>query len=190
MRLFPRTALFIGAALFVMASVVKTARANGDDFKSVVKFVEQFYSVKHQSLPFLARTGIKTATTAARIAGGTKKRIAEAGSVKVAFFEDEDFGDESRADRSPHHFKTGLNATLLATWTPLVQTLSPKENEQTYIFLRNAGDKFDVLVLNVEKHDAIVVQVTISPKTLAELMRDPSEMGKVIADDATNNDQE
>jgi hypothetical protein len=188
--MIPRTALLIAAALFVIASVDNTARAKGDDFKSVVKFVEQFYSVKHQSLPFLARAGIKTATTAARIAGGTKKRIAEAGSVKVAFFEDEGFGDEPRRDRSPHHFKTGLNAVLLTTWTPLVQTLSPKENEQSYIFIRNAADKFDVLVVTVDQHDAIVVQVTISPKTLAELMRDPAEMGKVITDDATNDDQE
>ena len=189
MRLFSRTALCILAALTLIATVGGTARAKGDDFKSVVKFVEQFYSVKHQSLPFLARAGIKTATTAARIAGGTKKRIAEAGSVKVAFFEDEEFGD-SRSERSPHHFKTGLNAALLATWTPLVQTLSPKDYEQTYIFIRNAADKFDVLVVTVEQHDAIVVQITVSPKTLAELMRDPAEMGKVIADDATNNDQE
>jgi hypothetical protein len=188
--MIPRTALLIAAALFVIASVDNTARAKGDDFKSVVKFVEQFYSVKHQSLPFLARAGIKTATTAARIAGGTKKRIAEAGSVKVAFFEDEGFGDEPRRDRSPHHFKTGLNAVLLTTWTPLVQTLSAKENEQSYIFIRNAADKFDVLVVTVDQQDAIVVQVTISPKTLAELMRDPAEMGKVIADDATNDDQE
>jgi hypothetical protein len=190
MRLLPRTALLILAAFFAIASVGKTARAKGDDFKSVVKFVEQFYSVKHQTLPFLARAGIKTATTAARIAGGTKKKIAEAGSVKVAFFEDEGFGDESRPDRSPHDFKTGLNAALLTTWTPLVQTVAPKDNEQSYIFIRNAGDKFDVLVVTVDQHDAIVVQVTISPKTLAELMRDPAEMGKVIADDATNDDQE
>ena len=189
MRRFPRTALLLALALFV-TSIGKTALAKGDDFKNVVKFLERFYSVKHQSLPFLARAGIKTATTAARIAGGTKKRIAEAGSVKVAFFENEEFGDESRENRSPNHFKSGLNATLLTTWTPLVQTLSPKENEQSHIFLRNAADKFDVLVINIDKHDAIVVQVTISPKTLAELMRDPAEMGKVIADDATNNDQE
>ena len=47
--------------------------AKGDDFGDVVKAIERFYHVKHKGLPFLAKAGIKTATVAARIAGGTKR---------------------------------------------------------------------------------------------------------------------
>ena len=63
--------------------------AKGDDFESVVKLIERYYNVKHQSIPFLAKAGIKTATTLARLKGGTAKRIAEAGSIKLAVFEGE-----------------------------------------------------------------------------------------------------
>src|SRR6266853_3871080 len=65
--------------------------SRGDDFGAVVKLIEQFYHVKHQSIPLLARASMKAATTAARIKGGEYKRLAEAGSARIVFFEDQDF---------------------------------------------------------------------------------------------------
>ncbi|HKG96838.1 MAG TPA: hypothetical protein VKA97_03450, partial [Pyrinomonadaceae bacterium] len=74
----------------VMMAVASTTvvHAKGDDFNSIVKMIEQFYRVKHQGIPFLAKAGMKVAATAARIKGGQAKRIAEAGSIKLAVFED------------------------------------------------------------------------------------------------------
>ena len=172
---------FIVLALLLFSVPV---HASGDDFNSVVKMIEQFYRVKHQGIPFLAKAGMKVATTAARIKGGEAKRIAEAGSIKLAVFEDQAFnGDFTR-------FRASLNEALNETWMPLIQTLSAKSAEQNYIFLRNAGDKYNVLVINIEERDATVVQVTISPKNLALLLKDPEGTGKSITEEATINDQE
>ena len=55
-------------------SLSNIAYAKGDDFNAAVKLVERFYGVKHKSIPFLARAGMKTATTVARIAGGQSAR--------------------------------------------------------------------------------------------------------------------
>src|SRR5215813_6612994 len=107
--------------------------AGDDDFKSVVKMIEQFYRVKHQGIPFLAKAGMKVASTAARIKGGEAKRIAEAGSIKLAVFEDQDFNGEFTK------FRSTLNNALNQTWSPLVQTLSATDGEQVYIYLREAG---------------------------------------------------
>ncbi len=169
-------------ALLLPAAVV--VQAKGDDFKSVVKLIEQFYGVKHEGIPFLAKAGMKAATTAARIKGGTAKRIAEAGSIKLAIFEDQSF------DKEFTQFRTSLNSALNQTWTPLIQTLSATSDEQTYIFLREAGDKFHVLVITIAQRDATVVQATLSPKNLALLIKDPEGTGKSITDEATIIDQE
>src|ERR1044072_3093647 len=159
----------IATRILIVAFVLTTANvahAKDDDFNSVVKMIEQFYRVKHQGIPFLAKAGMKVATTAARIKGGDAKRIAEAGSIKLAVFENQDFdGDFIR-------FRTSLNDVLIETWIPLIQTLSAKSQEQNYIFLRSAGEKFNVLVITIADRDATVVQVTLSPKNLAALMRD------------------
>jgi hypothetical protein len=158
--------------------------ARGDGFNDVVKIIEQFYHVKHQSIPLLARAGMKAVRTAARIKGGDYKRLAEAGSVRVAFFEDQNF--DSRGQIAT--FKASMQTTLEGNWSPLVQTLAPKNEEQTYIYLRDAGNKFHVLVVSIERREATVVQATVAPEVLAQLMKDPNEMGKTLTEDATIND--
>ena len=168
-------------------SAPASVEAKGDDFGAVVKVVEEFYGVKHKGIPFLAKAGIKTATVAARLAGGSKKRLAEAGSVKVAMFEDQELNPKGRIAS----FRANLKATLAERWLPFIQVLSLNEGAQTYVFLRDAGPKYTVLVVTIEKHDAVVVQVNLAPQTLAMLMQNPNEMGKAITDDATSdNDQE
>ena len=125
--------------------------------------IEQFYGVKHNGIPFLAKAGMKVATTAARIKGGQAKRIAEAGSIKLAVFENQEFdGDFTK-------FRTSLNGALNTTWMPLLQTLSATNGEQNYIFLRDDGKKFHVLVITIAQRDATVVQVTLSPENLAQV---------------------
>lgn len=184
MRLRMRTQRAGIIGLLFVASLFlfwQSTQAKGDDFKSVVKMIEEFYQVKHQGLPFLAKAGMKAATTVARIKGGTARRLAEAGSIKLAVFEDQLF--KSREGFTA--FRTSLNNALSATWTPLVQTLSASNEEQTYIFLREAGDKYNVLVVTIEQTNATVVQVTVSARNLALLMRDPNDMGRSITEEAT-----
>jgi hypothetical protein len=177
----------IATCILVVAMFLTTANAapaKADDFNSVVKMIEQFYRVKHVGVPFLAKAGMKVGTTVARVKGGQARRIAEAGSIKLAVFEDQDFnGDFTK-------FRASLNEALNATWMPLIQTLSAQDEEQVYIFLKDAGDKVNVLVITIEQRDATVVQVTLSPKNLALLLKDPEGTGKSITQEATINDQE
>ena len=174
----------ISAIVLTLLVLSIPVHAGDDDFKSVVKMIEQFYRVKPQGIPFLAKAGMKVGTTAAKIKGGEAKRIAEAGSVKLAVFEDQAFnGDFTK-------FRASLNGALNDTWIPLIQTLSGKGGEQNYIYLRNARDKYNVLVINISERDATVVQVTVSGKNLALLLKDPEGTGKSITEEATINDQE
>ena len=160
--------------------------AKGDDFGDVVKAIERFYEVKHKGIPFLAKAGIKTATLAARIAGGTKRRIAEAGSVKVAYFENQHF----RSTDGFNSFKAMMNTLLAQSWSPLIQTVAPREGEQTYIYLREQGARYNVLVINLGQSEGSVIQVTLSPQSLAALLKDPDEMGQTITAEAISDDEE
>ncbi|HJU92863.1 MAG TPA: hypothetical protein VJ656_08020 [Pyrinomonadaceae bacterium] len=171
-------------AIILLIFATTTVQAKDDDFKSVVKMIEQFYKVKHVGIPFLAKAGMKVATTAARIKGGQAKRIAEAGSIKLAVFENQEFnGDFTK-------FRTSLNGAMNTTWMPLLQTLSATNGEQNYIFLNDDGKKFNVMVITIAQRDASVVQVTLSPENLAKLMKDPEGTGKSITEEATIIDQE
>ena len=174
----------ITVAALLVFGFTSAAHAKGDDFNSVVKMIEQFYGVKHEGLPFLAKAGMKVGRTAARIKGGTAKQLAEAGSIKLAVFENQNFDGETA------RFRHTLNTALNETWLPLVQTLSATDKEQTYIFLRESGDKYNVLVVTIEQRDATVVQVTLSAQNLKRLLQDPEGTGKAITEEATIIDQE
>ena len=171
-------------AVTLLTALVSPATAKGDDFDSVVRAIEQFYHVKHQSLPLLARAGMKGARTVARVRGGDYKRIADAGSVRLVFFEDQEFNSHGRIAG----FKTSIQNALNENWSPLIATLSAKDEEQTYIYIRDAGAKFHVLVVTIERREATVVEATVAPDVLATLMKDPGDMGKALTDDAAMND--
>ena len=158
--------------------------ARGDDFDAVVKAIEEFYHVKHQSLPLLARAGMKGARTVARVRGGDYKRIADAGSVRLVFFEDQEFNSHGQIAG----FKASIQNTLDEAWSPLIATLSAKDEAQTYIYIREAGAKFHVLVVTIERREATVVEATLAPDVLAALMKDPGEMGKALTDEASMTD--
>ena len=175
---------FLSFSVLALLAFVPLTHAKGDGFGDVVKLIERLYHVKHQGIPFLARAGMKTATTVARISGGPRRQLAEAGSVKVAYFEDQDFQSSS----SYAGFKSSMNATL-TDWSPLIQVASSKDEAQTYIYLRDAGEKFNVIVVTIERREACVVQVNLSPENLAKLMRNPDEMGNTITAEATTNDE-
>ena len=174
--------LFLAIALTL--SIPIGARADRDGFSDAVKLIEQFYHVKHQNIPLLARAGMKAVKTAAKIRGGEYKKIAEAGSVRVAFFEEQTF--DSRGQIAS--FKKLIQQSLASEWSPLAQTLSAKSEEQCYVYLRDAGKNFHVLVITIEKHEATVVEATVAPQVLAGLMKDLEGMGKALTDDATTGD--
>src|SRR5213083_1391578 len=131
-----RVAMILVIALALAAPL--SVRADRDGFNDAVKVIERFYHVRHQSIPLLARAGMKAVKTVAKIRGGEYKKLAEAGSVRVVFFEDQKFDSHGQIAS----FKSAMQTALAADWSALVQTLAPKTEEQTYVFVRDAGKNF------------------------------------------------
>ncbi|HEY6803172.1 MAG TPA: hypothetical protein VI306_06300 [Pyrinomonadaceae bacterium] len=178
------TLVQVAAILLIVSFTANVGQAINDDFSSVVKMIEQYYNVKHEGLSFLAKAAMKAVGTGAKIKGGTARQLAEAGSIRLATFEDQDFNGDFLK------FRSSLNDSLKDTWTPLVQTISSENAEQSYIFVREKGDKFSVLIVMIEKREGTVVQATVSAKSLALLMKDPEEGAKTIREEATIVDNE
>jgi hypothetical protein len=171
-------------AITLALSMPICASADRDGFSDAVKLIEQFYHVKHQNIPLLARAGMKAVKTAAKMRGGEYRKLAEAGSVRVAFFEDQTF--DSRGQIAS--FKSAMQHALTEPWSALVQTLTPKTEEQTYVYVRDAGKNFHVLVITIERNEATVIQASVAPQIMAELLKHPDEMGKALTDEATISD--
>jgi hypothetical protein len=174
-RLISRLAIIILALSTATAGVTKD-----EGFDGIVRLVETHYKVKRKSVPLLARAAIKGGRAVARIASSSIPELAEAGTVRLAVFEDQDF---SRPAASVP-FMRALRTRLSTEWSPLVQLFSPDDNEQTYIYIREAGEKFKLLVINIGQRNATVLELKLSPETLIKLIQDPNVMGKSLADEA------
>ena len=177
-----RVSMVLLSAVALMAlPVAPAARAPKEEgYDGAVKLVETHYGVKRKKVPLLARAAIKGGWAAARIASASIPELAEAGSVRLVVFEDQDFSRPAAGVP----FMSTLRATLPAEWSPLVQLLSPGDHEQTYVYMREAGEKFKLLVVHIGRRDAAVLEVKLRPETLAKLIQDPEVMGKTLADEA------
>ena len=178
------TTIRLSVVLLAASLCTMPAFAKGDDFNSVVKLIEQFYNVKHQGLPFLAKAAMKAVGVGSKIKGGEARRFAEAGSIKLAMFEEQEFSGDFMK------FRQVLNDAMNQTWVPLVQTISATEGEQNYIFVRDKGDKFTVLIVSIGQQEGTVVQANVSPKNLALLLKNPEEGAKAIQQEASIIDNE
>lgn len=146
------------------------ARAKGGaDFGDVVKLIERHYGARHRGIPLLARAGIGVARKLSR--------FGELGSFKVAVFENQDFSARGELQAS-------LRTAMEPFWSPLVQVRAERDSEQTYVYARNAGKFFKILVISIQPRDATVVQADISPQKLMLLMKDPDAAAKTVTDEA------
>lgn len=170
--------------ILMALSLTQLASATKDDgYDAVVKLVETHYKVKRKNVPLLARAAIKGGRAVARIASSSIPELAEAGSIHLAVFEDQDFSHPTESIS----FMAALRATLSTEWSPLVETLAPQDDEQSYIYMRGEGDRFKLLVVNIGRRDAAVLEIKLSPETLIKLVHDPEVMGKDLTDSASGN---
>ena len=177
------TCLLIAFAVALAPFVGAAAAKKEPEFGAVVKLLETHYGVKHRGIPTLARMGIATAKTTAKIISPTARRYLRLGDFKLAIFEDEDFSAGAVA------LHRRLRETLAPDWQPLVVVLTQDE-AQTFTFTKADGDKFKVLVVFIEQRDAVVVQVDLKPQEFFKLLRDPENESRAIADEAATAEPE
>lgn len=153
-------ALVITATLIV--SIPQTARADDPEFDAITKHLKLRFNAKRVSIPFLglARFFVRIVRPA-----GVK-------SFKVAIFEGLNFS-EGQTD-------TGLGLVmrnaLSPEWQPLARVRS-RDGEQVYVYAREAGENLKLMVVTIDRTDAVVARVKLSPKKLSEFLNNPKILG-------------
>jgi hypothetical protein len=175
-----RLILLSAVALLALPPTCAARAAKDDGYEGAVRLVATHFKVKRKSVPLLARAAVKSGRAVARIASRSIPELAEAGCVRLAVFEDQDFSRP--APGAP--FMSALRATLSAEWSPLVQLLSPEDGEQTYVYMMEAGERFRLLVVQIGRRDAAVLEIKLRPETLVRLIQDPDVLGKTLTDEA------
>lgn len=149
------------AALALALLFCTPAVAKDDDFKAVVQHVRAACGGKKIKIPFLG------------LANFAAKFVRPAGvkSFKLAVFEELTMSGDL----------TGLGAavgrSLGPEWRALVRVRVDRGAEQTYVYVRDAGDDLKLMVVTLDGNQATVVQAKVSPEALARFARDPNLLG-------------
>ena len=153
-------ALVIAAALVTAAA--PAARADDPDFDALASQLKSHFNARRISIPFMG------------LANFFVKIVRPAGvkSVKVAIFEDLSIAQ----GQSASGFNAVMRSALSPEWQPLIRVRS-RDGEQLYVYAREAGENIKLMVVTIDQTDAVVARVKLSPKRLAEFLRNPKILG-------------
>lgn len=145
---------------FFALALAAAAPAGDRDFDAVVKGIESHYGVKRTSIPLFGM--VKLIVKVARPSGVKQ--------LDVALFEDVRM-DAPEAD----DIDAIMQGAVGNRWRPMVRVRS-RDRESAYIYYREDGRNFRLLVASFERGEASVVELSVPPEMLAEWIRDPAGM--------------
>jgi hypothetical protein len=156
----PLVVLVIAATIVSVAA--PAARADDPEFDAITKHIKLVYKAKRVSIPFLG------------FANFFVKIVRPAGvkSFKVAIFENLNFAPGSSATELGLVMRNALSPE----WNSLLRIRS-RDGEQVYIYAREAGENIKLMVVTIDRTDAVVARVKVSPKRLSEFLSNPKILG-------------
>jgi len=162
----------------VLVTLAPAASLAGDEsFSSVVKHIKSSYHAKQQGFfgaMMLARFAVKVIKPA-----GVK-------NFKAVLLRDLDYS-EGPSPRGGQ-FHSFIQSKIDPRWTPLVQYSSPREKQWSYVYVMREKEDVKLLVVTLQKQDAVVLQTKFSPAKLIEFMNNPQIMGISLNSDNRSKD--
>lgn len=134
--------------------------AEDRDFGHLVKEIEARFHLKRTHVPLLG--AVKPSINFMHTGGK---------SLEVAIFEDQDFSEVDSKD-----FLEVASKALGPEWHALLQVVSRRDGEQTYICVRGDSDPCRLIIATMEPKEVVLTEVKISAKDLFGLIDHPDEM--------------
>jgi hypothetical protein len=162
----------IAAAALALMLPSGMASADDNSYSQVIKHIKSNYHALQQGffgMMMLARFAVKLIKPA-----GVK-------NFKVTMLRELDYSSGPSPESKDFH--AFLRSKIEPEWTPLVTYSAPREQQWSYVYALQEKEDIKLLVVTVQKQDAVVVQTKFSPAKLAEFMNNPQLMGISLGDD-------
>jgi len=95
-------------------------------------------------------------------------------NIKLATFEDL---DSSRHPADPD-FDAFMQEIVGPEFHPFVKVRSRRDGEQTFVYAKELGQAFNLLVVTLESDEACVVQMRVNPEEMSKWVDDPPAMSR------------
>ncbi len=153
--------------ILISSFLILPVSAKPNEFKTVVSQIKKQYNAKQMRIPMVfGLVGI-----GARIF--TKGAIK---GLKIAVFEDQDFSKPLKDNSMESVFANAFDSN----WTPNIRSYSKKTGERTYLYSKEAGKDFQLLITSIEARQAVVVTVKVNPEQMQKLIEKYNQDGSVL----------
>jgi hypothetical protein len=148
--------------------------AGSRDFEQAVKSFQLHCRCKPTQVPLwgFVKPMFKMAPKA-----GTK-------ALDVAIFEDQDFSSLNTAELADV-----VGKTLEPGWQPIICVQSRRDAEQTRIYAKAHGEDLRLMILTLERGEAVIMEARLSPGTLCKWLENPSAVGESMSVGKNDEDE-
>jgi hypothetical protein len=136
------------------------AQAADREFSDVVRSIGDECHARPTRIPLF---GLVNAFTAVVRPAGTKH-------IDLAVFENLTAEDSLRAG--------AIQRAVGGSWTPFIQVRSNRNRETVYVYMRQVGHDWKLLLVATGRAEATVVQLLLNPDGLARWMADPEHCAR------------
>ena len=164
MKTIARSLVVILIATFLTATVV----AKPDPYKMMVNHLKKKYNAKQMRLPFV----IGLASFGARIY--TKGAVK---GLKVAIFKEQNFSVPIQDPGFETVFKS-----FDASWSPMIRFYSRKQMQRTYLYAKEVGKDYQVMITTMQPDNAVVLSVKVNPEQLAKFIEKHNNGQSILGD--------
>jgi Ca-activated chloride channel family protein len=147
--------------------VASALSASDDPYGKVVRQIEKDYHAKKTKIPFI---GLGNFVLKFWHPAGVK-------NVKVALFQNQSFYDESG-----RNLDGVIQKAAPSDWHPMLREFSRIDNHWTYVYYADPEKDTKVLVVTIDRQNAVVAEVKFEPAKLLEFIQNPS-LGRALAGD-------
>jgi hypothetical protein len=167
--MFNRKNILIAAAflLLVFTFSVPAAKANGKEYKQIVRHLKTKYQAKKVKIPllWLARFAVSVVRPA-----GVK-------SFSLTVFENVKFTRETLDEE----MQSAMRNSFGGDWSSILRVRS-REGQQAYMYMREDGKNVRITLVTIDKEQAAIVRATFSPEKFAEFVENPKVFGVSLND--------
>lgn len=130
------------------------------EFSDVVRAISDECHARPTHIPFF---GMVNAFTAVVHPAGAKH-------IDLAVFENLDPRDRPRAG--------AIQRAVGSSWTPFIHVRSARDRETVYVYMRQVGPDWKLLLVSMERAEATVVQLLLDADGLARWISDPEHCAR------------
>ena len=163
MKLGKKLPLCAITLLFVFVTfAVPSVNAKGNEYDAVCDHIEKRYKAKKVKIPFM---------WLARMAVGIVKP-AGVKAFKVTIYRNLDISRSTLDAEMRDVMKNAFDDE----WSPILRVVS-REGEQVYMNMREYRRSVKILLVVIDRDEAVVVRARFNPEKLAEFINDPKIFG-------------